>query len=275
MEFSHNTAASAPADAAAARASSSAAAAATEVPAAAALSSPTAAAGAAGCMPAPAVGRPDPLADGSPGPDLLQRERQRWAAAAAQPLAAPDQFGDRVRALEVAALSAEAFAKAGRGAASKGRRRVASAAGPVDVKMPGGALEPQSLVHPESAYRRGPGEKLPGLEALEISDPDKVQGQTKKVYLGRSCCVLRPAYLPRRLCIYLVEWKLFEPIVLMATLVNCVAIALESPSEEKSKLKESFINVREHSGLTHARLSFASRCSCSIVVRLPVPFCIR
>jgi hypothetical protein len=50
---------------------------------------------------------------------------------------------------------------------------------------------------------------------------------------------------------------------------------LESPSEEKSKLKESFINVREHSGLTHARLSFASRCSCSIVVRLPVPFCIR
>ena len=251
MEFSHITAASAPAYAAAARASSSSAAAAAEVPSAAALSSPTAAAGDAGSMPAPAVGRPDPLADGSPGPDLLQRERQRWAAAVAQPLAAPDQFGDRVRALEVAALSAEAFAKAGRDAASKGHR-VAAAAGPVDVKLPGGASEPQISVHPESAYRREHGEKLPGLEALEISDPDKVQGHSKKIYLDRSCCVLRPASLLRRLCIYLVEWKLFEPIILMATFVNCVAIALESPSEVKSKLKESFINVREHSSLTLA-----------------------
>jgi len=275
MKVSHTTAASAPADAAAARASSSSAAAAAEVPAAAVLSSPTAAAGAAGCMPAPAVGRPDPLADGSPGPDLLQRERQRWAAAAAQPLAAPDLFGDRERALEVAALSAEAFAKAGRDAASKGRRRVASAAGPVDVKMPGGAVEPQSSVHPESAYRRGPGEKLPGLEALEISDPDKVQGQSKKIYLDRSCCVLRPASLPRRLCIYLVEWKLFEPIVLMATLVNCVAIALESPSEVKSKLKESFINVREHSGLTHARLIVCEPLLLLNCGALACAFCIR
>lgn len=156
------------------------------------------------------------------------------------------------RASAAAAAATEAFAKAGRDAASKGRRRVASAAGPVDVKMPGGALEPQSSVHPESAYRREHGEKLPGLEALEISDPDKVQGHSKKIYLDRSCCVLRPASLPRRLCIYLVEWKLFEPIILMATFVNCVAIALESPSEVKSKLKESFINVREHSSLTLA-----------------------
>ena len=251
MASSHTKAASSPADAAAAARASSAAAAATEVPAKAAVSSPTATVGAAGSMPAPAVARPDPIADGSPGPDLLERERQRWAAAAAQPLAAPDQFVDRVRALEVAALSAEAFAKAGRDAASKGHR-VAAAAGPVDVKLPGGASEPQISVHPESAYRREHGEKLPGLEALEISDPDKVQGHSKKIYLDRSCCVLRPASLLRRLCIYLVEWKLFEPIILMATFVNCVAIALESPSEVKSKLKESFINVREHSSLTLA-----------------------
>ena len=251
MASSHTKAASSPADAAAAARASSSTAAATEVPAKAAVSSPTATVGAAGSMPAPAVARPDQIADGSPGPDLLERERQRWAAAAAQPLAAPDQFVDRVRALEVAALSAEAFAKAGRDAASKGHR-VAAAAGPVDVKLPGGASEPQISVHPESAYRREHGEKLPGLEALEISDPDKVQGHSKKIYLDRSCCVLRPASLLRRLCIYLVEWKLFEPIILMATFVNCVAIALESPSEVKSKLKESFINVREHSSLTLA-----------------------
>jgi hypothetical protein len=157
------------------------------------------------------------------------------------------------RASAAAAAATEAFAKAGRDAASKGHR-VAAAAGPVDVKMPGGASEPQrqSSVHPESAYRRDFGEKLPGLEALEISDPDKVQGHSKKIYLDRSCCVLRPASLLRRLCIYLVEWKLFEPIILMATFVNCVAIALESPSEVKSKLKESFITVREHSSLTLA-----------------------
>jgi hypothetical protein len=96
-----------------------------------------------------------------------------------------------------------------------------------------------------------------------------------EIYLDRSCCVLRPASLPRRLCIYLVEWKLFEHIVLMATLVNCVAIALESPSEVKSKLKESFINVREHSGLTHARLIVCEPLLLLNCGALACAFCIR
>lgn len=59
----------------------------------------------------PAVAWPDPHADGSPVPDssnLLERERRRWAAHAAQQLAAPENFLVRERRRVAAAASAPA-----------------------------------------------------------------------------------------------------------------------------------------------------------------------
>ena len=59
----------------------------------------------------PAVAWPDPPADGSPVPDssnLLERERRRWAAHAAQQLAAPEKFLVRERRRVAAAASAPA-----------------------------------------------------------------------------------------------------------------------------------------------------------------------
>ena len=88
---------------------------------------------------------------------------------------------------------------------------------------------------------------LPPMYVLEYSDPDKVEGPSKHRYISTSFFVFRPASLPRRLCIYFIESKLFEPVILGTIFANCLTMAWESALDPPNTAKASFINVRRTS----------------------------
>ena len=87
------------------------------------------------------------------------------------------------------------------------------------VNLPSGAVTaPSSDSVPDagastSAYRK-PKAVLPPIDVLAHSDPDKVEGPSKRRYISKTFSCFRPAALPRRICIYLVESRLFEPAIL-------------------------------------------------------------
>lgn len=111
---------------------------------------------------------------------------------------------------------------------------------PITASSPGEPSEPQNS---PSAFREGR-EILPALDALSHSDPDKVEGPSKKRYISTTCLLFRPAALPRRLCIYFIESRFFEPVILFTILANCATMALESPMDPPGTAKAAFINVR-------------------------------
>ena len=89
-------------------------------------------------------------------------------------------------------------------------------------------------------------EALPGLADLSREAPaEKVQGPSRHVYEGRSLFCLRPADTPRRAAIFLVESKLFDPFILAAIILNCVALAWRSPLDPERTWKEGFLNQCE------------------------------
>ena len=70
-------------------------------------------------------------------------------------------------------------------------------------------------------------EEVAGLEGLYADPPaDRVVGPSDKIYgPDTSCVCLRVHHVPRRWAIRMVEWRLFDPIILLTILCNCVTMA--------------------------------------------------
>lgn len=94
--------------------------------------------------------------------------------------------------------------------------------------------------------------KLPPLTALD-SGAWAVQGRDGRRYHSTSLLCLRPADLPRRLCIKLVESPIFEPIVLIVIIMTVVTMAWNSPLDPDGTPKAAVIEVRQRlsSGQQH------------------------
>ena len=124
---------------------------------------------------------------------------------------------------------------------------------PIAQRSKSAAVAEQRADSP-SAFVGKPQDALPGLDALEYSDPDKVEGPSHRRYISRTCFVFRPAALPRKLCIYFVESKYFEPVILTTILCNCLTMAWESPLDPEGTIKSAFIDVRFSSSSRKIRL---------------------
>lgn len=89
-------------------------------------------------------------------------------------------------------------------------------------------------------------DEYPGVEALlSPNPPDIVQGTSKRIYRSTSLACLKPAYWPRRPVIFLVEASLFDTIILITILCNCVTMAWESPIDPSGTWKSAFIDLCE------------------------------
>ena len=86
--------------------------------------------------------------------------------------------------------------------------------------------------------------ELPPLEALLENPPAKrVHGRTGHIYGGKSLSCLTPADRPRRDAIFLIEWKLFDPFILLTIFANMVSMAAESPLDPPDTSKAAVIQV--------------------------------
>ena len=89
-------------------------------------------------------------------------------------------------------------------------------------------------------------EQAEGLDVLlRANPPDEVVGPSGRIYHDRSIFCLRPSDQPRRSAIYFVEWKAFDPIILITILCNCTSMAWESPLDPCCTWKADFIDVLE------------------------------
>lgn len=75
--------------------------------------------------------------------------------------------------------------------------------------------------------------------------PDSVGGRNGRVYEGKSLGFLRPADLPRRIAIFIVESRFFDPFILFTIMCNCATMAWESPLDPVGTWKSHFIAVCE------------------------------
>ena len=92
-------------------------------------------------------------------------------------------------------------------------------------------------------------EAVPGLEGLDFSPPAlSVKGKEGRVYQSKSLFCLRPADVPRRFFIRLVESRPFDPLILITILCNCATMAWESPLDPCCTDKAAFIDVCEWVG---------------------------
>ena len=89
---------------------------------------------------------------------------------------------------------------------------------------------------PPSNYRIG----------LERDPPaEEVIGDSGKSYGYRVLCRLRVSDQPRKMAIYIVESRPFDPIILLTILANCCTMAWQSPMDPCCTPKEDFINLCE------------------------------
>ena len=67
-----------------------------------------------------------------------------------------------------------------------------------------------------------------GLDRLLDDEPAmEVQGPSGRIYHDVSLFCLRPSDQPRRAAIFFVEWRFFDPIILLTILCNCASMAWE------------------------------------------------
>ena len=93
-------------------------------------------------------------------------------------------------------------------------------------------------------------DEIDGLEGLHCSPPKEiVQGPSGKIYESTSMFVLKVADEPRRSAIKLVESPLFDPLILLTIVANCVTMAWESPLDPSGTWKSAFIDGCEWSFL--------------------------
>ena len=84
------------------------------------------------------------------------------------------------------------------------------------------------------------------IEALlEEKPPDKVVGKSGWTYHERAFFCLRPSDQPRRTAIFFVEWRWFDPIILVTIIANCSSMAWESPLDPCCTWKADFIDILE------------------------------
>lgn len=87
-----------------------------------------------------------------------------------------------------------------------------------------------------------------GLETLEGPqrlNVEKVRGPSGKLYTSTSLLVLKPGYEPRRSAIRLVEYRFFDPFILLTILANCGTMAWQSPLDPCCTWKASFLDTCE------------------------------
>ena len=80
---------------------------------------------------------------------------------------------------------------------------------------------------------------------LEDNPPGLVVGKSGWTYHDRSLGCLRPADQPRRAAIFFIEWRWFDPIILVTIIANCSSMAWESPLDPCCTWKADFIDVLE------------------------------
>ncbi|KOO32672.1 voltage-gated ion channel superfamily [Chrysochromulina tobinii] len=81
---------------------------------------------------------------------------------------------------------------------------------------------------------------------LERDPPaEEVFGDSGKSYGYRVLCRLRVSDQPRKMAIYIVESRPFDPIILLTILANCCTMAWQSPMDPCCTPKEDFINLCE------------------------------
>ena len=95
------------------------------------------------------------------------------------------------------------------------------------------ALEPGRLWHSLPSFPPGEYSKLIGLSGREYS-------RTLEC-----CCEVRIGDWPRGLCIQLVEWPWFDPLILLTILANCLTMASVSPLDPPGTPKAAFIDTCE------------------------------
>ena len=64
------------------------------------------------------------------------------------------------------------------------------------------------------------------------------------MYHSTAIFVLRPHHLPRKLAILMLESRLFEPIIALTILFNCILMAWDSPVDPPHTWKADFVQVR-------------------------------
>lgn len=119
--------------------------------------------------------------------------------------------------------------------------------------MPVGRLSRLSRASIKSLPRDGP--KAPAVpksfedanlsRLLEASPPEEVVGPSGQVYRSTSLFCLRPWHQPRRGAIFLVESPLFDPIIMLTILANCLTLAWQTPLEPQGTSKAAFIDACE------------------------------
>lgn len=93
-------------------------------------------------------------------------------------------------------------------------------------------------------------ENVPHLDGWDGADVDAVQGRAGRVYDGVALCGLRVSSTLRRACIRLVEWRYFDPIILVTILLNCTSAAWESPLDPPGTAKARVLSYLEAVYLT-------------------------
>ena len=81
-----------------------------------------------------------------------------------------------------------------------------------------------------------------GIEQLcSKRPPAAVQGRSGWVYHSMSLGLFRPEHPLRFLCIWIVESPIFDPIVLLTIVANCVTMAMASPLDQPGSWKQALI----------------------------------
>ena len=85
-------------------------------------------------------------------------------------------------------------------------------------------------------------EALPGVSALDGSrSVDAVRGPSGREYRGETLCGLGVNDEPRQSAIHIIEWRFFDPIILLLIVANCATMAWESPLDEPGTRKAALI----------------------------------
>lgn len=88
--------------------------------------------------------------------------------------------------------------------------------------------------------------RAPNLgELLKRPPADEAIGPSGRVYSGIAWCCLGPGHEPRRTAVFVVESRVFEPIVLSTILCNVVTMAWQSPLDPPGTWKADLIDQCE------------------------------
>ena len=83
------------------------------------------------------------------------------------------------------------------------------------------------------------------ISALSSANPpNSAQGPSGWIYHSTSLFCLRPHHLIRRMAINTVENPVFDPLILVTIMCNCITMAWDSPLDPPGTAKADFLAVR-------------------------------